>query len=1022
MNTKIFILGAGKPHHGEKHSALDVIPDDSQALDWTKQVLAHLNLENNFVTGYQASEIQAAYPELNYHNNSDWETTKSGWSFLISMPSGNCDCLVLYSDVLHRTHNIDHMLDCDADVAVAIDTNWRNRFTDRSLSDQARCEKVCTKDSLVTLLGSNINIEIANAEFTGLAWFSSKSLEILKEIYNESSPDLNYLHNSSISDLVELLRKQGLNIKAVDVNGDWAELNEPADIARFAFGTKAQTLKRLRPMVSKSRIEDQFSFTVEEWNANSKLIMTELNQCFSDTKLVVRSSALTEDGFSSSNAGAHTSILNIDSANFHKLSNAINQVIASYSEASLVDEVLVQPMVSNVLASGVLFTRSLVSGAPYFVINYDDTSNSTDSITSGLSQDEKTFVVRRDADINKLSVPKCLEGLLPAVREIEGILNYNSLDIEFCVTAEHGIHILQVRPLVIDSAKVGVTDKDLFGLLHQAELQFETLQSPSPTIQGKRSIFGVMPDWNPAEIIGTKPRLLANSLYGELILDEIWATQRAEYGYRDVRPHSLLTNFAGHPYIDVRASFNSFIPKDLNNQLAKKLVEFCITWLEDHPEEHDKVEFNVIPSCYDLDFNRWTSRLESAGGFNVEEIQEIKDCLRSLTSNAMQRGDSDLQKVAILDNRFYELKESNISKLDKAFALLDDAKVFGTLPFAHLARSAFIAVSLLNSAVANSILSIKEREDFLNSIRTVSHDLTTDAVNCKKGKLDWKEFVERYGHLRPGTYDILSYSYKNDPERYLRPLLNQSSNYSQSSNSNAGKLWKSSKKGFFKALEKASLPSDAELVENFLRSSIEGREYAKFIFSRNLSFALDLLGEWAEEQGANHELLSHISIADIRDIKSGSVITSDVGKWLREKASLASSQHPLVEAIELPPLICNRDAFSFFEYPSTQPNFVGSSRVTARVINLDQEESIDCDLENAIVMIPQADPGYDWLFGRRIAGLITKFGGANSHMAIRAAEFELPAALGIGETRYRALAKSFELELDPANKIIRTLS
>ena len=73
-------------------------------------------------------------------------------------------------------------------------------------------------------------------------------------------------------------------------------------------------------------------------------------------------------------------------------------------------------------------------------------------------------------------------------------------------------------------------------------------------------------------------------------------------------------------------------------------------------------------------------------------------------------------------------------------------------------------------------------------------------------------------------------------------------------------------------------------------------------------------------------------------------------------------------------------------------------------------------------MIPQADPGYDWLFGRRIAGLITKFGGANSHMAIRAAEFELPAALGIGETRYRALANSFELELDPANKIIRTLS
>ena len=72
-------------------------------------------------------------------------------------------------------------------------------------------------------------------------------------------------------------------------------------------------------------------------------------------------------------------------------------------------------------------------------------------------------------------------------------------------------------------------------------------------------------------------------------------------------------------------------------------------------------------------------------------------------------------------------------------------------------------------------------------------------------------------------------------------------------------------------------------------------------------------------------------------------------------------------------------------------------------------------------MIPQADPGYDWLFGRQIAGLITKFGGANSHMAIRAAEFNLPAALGIGETQYRVLAQSFELELDPANKMIRAI-
>ena len=57
----------------------------------------------------------------------------------------------------------------------------------------------------------------------------------------------------------------------------------------------------------------------------------------------------------------------------------------------------------------------------------------------------------------------------------------------------------------------------------------------------------------------------------------------------------------------------------------------------------------------------------------------------------------------------------------------------------------------------------------------------------------------------------------------------------------------------------------------------------------------------------------------------------------------------------------------------------------------------DGDVAGRIVLIPSADPGYDWLLARDIAGLITMFGGANSHMAVRAAECSLPAAIGVGD-------------------------
>jgi len=52
---------------------------------------------------------------------------------------------------------------------------------------------------------------------------------------------------------------------------------------------------------------------------------------------------------------------------------------------------------------------------------------------------------------------------------------------------------------------------------------------------------------------------------------------------------------------------------------------------------------------------------------------------------------------------------------------------------------------------------------------------------------------------------------------------------------------------------------------------------------------------------------------------------------------------------------------------------------------------------------------------------VTLYGGANSHMAIRTAEFGLPAVIGVGEQRYRELAQASMLELTPANSIIRVV-
>ena len=235
-----------------------------------------------------------------------------------------------------------------------------------------------------------------------------------------------------------------MSVQSVDVQGDWAELNEPQDLAHFVLGTKAQTLRRLRRMVRLSRIEDQVSFTVVQWQSIPESLIETIQKSFPGQHLVVRSSALSEDGFVNSNAGAYTSLLNIDGSDALALQEAIRHVIASYSDTNPDNQVLVQPMLEKVLASGVVFTRSLSSGAPYYIVNYDDVSGSTESITSGSSQDHKTLMLRRDASPQSSNIPGRLLCLLPALREIESLLSYDSLDVEFAITADAGLHILQV--------------------------------------------------------------------------------------------------------------------------------------------------------------------------------------------------------------------------------------------------------------------------------------------------------------------------------------------------------------------------------------------------------------------------------------------------------------------------------------------------------------------------------------------------------------------------------------------------
>ena len=74
-------------------------------------------------------------------------------------------------------------------------------------------------------------------------------------------------------------------------------------------------------------------------------------------------------------------------------------------------------------------------------------------------------------------------------------------------------------------------------------------------------------------------------------------------------------------------------------------------------------------------------------------------------------------------------------------------------------------------------------------------------------------------------------------------------------------------------------------------------------------------------------------------------------------------------------------------------------------------------LNDKIVLIKNADPGYDFIFNYKIKGLITMYGGSNSHMAIRCLEQDILQSIGI--LKYQQILKSKKSYLIAIKEIIR---
>jgi hypothetical protein len=792
-----------------------------------------------------------------------------------------------------------------------------------------------------------------------------------------------------------------------------------SETAALCFGTKAETLARLKRVLRGASILDLQYFSVCDWRERKQDILDGIQRAFPGSTLAVRSSTQCEDGQLQSMAGAYQTCLSVDGSSLQAVESAIENVISSYS-GDPNDQVLVQPMLPDVAVSGVIMTYDLEHGAPYYVINYDDETGRTDSITGGDGV-HKTVLIYRYQDLSHLESDR-LSKFLSLTKELETLFGDVPLDIEFGLTGQGALYLFQVRQITVCKSWHPVTGRRLSRQLEFIDRFVQERSRPRDGLLGDKSILGVMPDWNPAEIIGTTPRPLATSLYRELVTRDIWRLSRQAMGYRDLPGEELMVVIACHPYIDVRNSFNSFIPAGLGSESAGRLVNAWLERLHAQPELHDKVEFEVVQSCRDFTFD---ARYEAwyQGVLGDREYQDYRAVLTRLTERNVTLTPTGslaraLDAINLLNRRQLARKTPaslpGMAALNHAYKLIEECKRLGTWNFSILARHAFIAESLLRSAVSRGAIEPQRIVRLKRSLHTVTSDLTDDYERVARSEITQATFMRKYGHLRPGTYDITSLRYDERTDLFTQAQTSQGGHREE-----RFELLPHEDHGLNQLLDEAGISTiDASGLIEYARRAMTGREWGKFVFTRNLSDALQSLLRWGECEGLSRDDLSFLAWGDLTDVLREPLLDY-VDRHFISKAEEGRCALRAAQALKLGYLLRGvRDMYVVPLYRSIA-NYIGSGRIEASVQVLDGRSTGTVNLFGKIACIENADPGFDWIFTKGIKGLITKFGGANSHMAIRCAEFGLPAAIGCGEQTYQRMSSCGTALLDCDGKRLR---
>ena len=252
-NTRAIIPAAGD--HLDEYSMKHIAADIPMAmLDLNGQPLLQRQIEVlnqsgigdvTVVGGYKQEKINVDGIKL--LSNPDWQNSGDLHSIMCAASDYDGRTLIAYSDILFDADALGKLLKSESDITLLVDRTYRSKEYDseRTLdlvvvdtsTEYLRRSLDLGGRKRVKRIGMQLDPTQANGQYVGLALFSKKGFQLVKQIYNEVKLDqeggafqeAKSLYEASLTDLIQEVIDQGGEVSSAEVSSGWMEIHSFED-------------------------------------------------------------------------------------------------------------------------------------------------------------------------------------------------------------------------------------------------------------------------------------------------------------------------------------------------------------------------------------------------------------------------------------------------------------------------------------------------------------------------------------------------------------------------------------------------------------------------------------------------------------------------------------------------------------------------------------------------------------------------------------------------------------------------